>query len=671
MPGGAEVLEFSGWKRLDEWTGGSIIVWSPDGTLQFGKSSNNVFDFDGELHTVDTRFVKLAFTESHKIPYFTKRGNFHVTDAARAQCINRLNVPVSGSFKPVMSLFSSIETRLMVMTQADGHVCEVTRNGRLVRFHFKKQRKIERCEFLLKTAEISYKKDVYDGVTNIFIPWKDAPVCMRTAKQFCGRLMEHDPEVFIDEIKRWDGYVDKRNNADGFEYSTTNKDNADWVAVMAHLSGNAASIKVIDRSDKGWSKAYRVYVRKQTRATVRGKDFYKESYTGKVYCPTTPTGFFMVRYKGRIHITGNSGRLIQPQNFPRGAFSDIDNCLEATAAGGLDLVQYLWGEPMTAASTCLRGILRAKPGHTLVSADFASIEARVTAWVAGEEHVLESFRSGLDLYKVAAAGIFGCEYADVTKQQRQLGKVASLALGFAGGIGAFASMARNYAVNLEALPDLVFKSGTEEDLEVSRSLAKTYLAAHKNAGMSEDAATACDLIKRLWRAAHPNITRLWKALENCAAQAVRNPGEVASYRCLAFRVQGNFLQMRLPSGRKLHYYSPAFMTVTTPWGAEKEMVTAEAVDSLSKKWRRRPYPGGLYCENGIQAISRDLMALAMLRVEAAGYPVVLSVHDELVSEVPEGFGSLEEYERLMAMTPAWAAGLPVSAEGWVGSRYRK
>ena len=365
-----------------------------------------------------------------------------------------------------------------------------------------------------------------------------------------------------------------------------------------------------------------------------------------------------------------SGRTIQPQNFPRGAFSDLDACLEATMAGGLEFAQVLWGDPMTAASTCLRGILRAAPGKELVCADFSSIEARVTAWVAGEEHVLEAFRSGQDLYKVAAAGIFGCDYADVSKTQRQVGKCAVLALGYQGGIGAFVAMAKNYGIDLESLPDVVFPSAMPDDIEASRGIAKAYLAEHKGA-MSEDAATACDLIKRLWRAAHPNITRLWKALENAALAAVRSPGEVVVYRDVAFRTQGRFLQMRLPSGRKLHYHAPAVLTVTTRWGEDKEMVTAESVNSMTKKWERRPYYGGILTENLVQAISRDLMALAMLRVEAAGYPVVLSVHDELVSEVPEGFGTLEEYERLMSMTPAWAAGLPVSAEGWRGVRYRK
>lgn len=687
-----------------------------------------------------------------------------------------------------------------------------------------------------------------------------------------------------------------------------------------------------------------------------------------------------------------SGRAIQPQNFPRGLFSDVDTCLDAVDVGGFSLVEMLWGSPMNAAATCLRGILCAAPGKDLVCADFSSIEARVTAFCAGEEHVLEAFRDGKDLYKVAAAGIFGADYAEVTKTQRQVGKVAVLALGYQGGIGAFAAMAKGYGTNLEALPDFVFPSGTPEELEASRKIAKAYLAENPKA-MSEDAATACDLIKRLWRAAHPNIVRLWYGLESAAKEALENRGETSSYRGIAFRTNDRFLQMRLPSGRKLHYHAPALLTMTTRWKEEKKMVTAESVNSLSKVWERRPYYGGIFTENClagdtqvitsagvkrmtevrpgdfvwdglewvqtegcicngvqevgtwlgirstpehlilvgkswvpamgatapvlqeallsarglgvssyrrpregttqslcadatagrrtssrtepciggdqllvenaglrpavrsapldggtrilsptkrpgscgcigtpelspaattkttaptqimgaeesasamngatienpfsdtpllcpdgttraltwtesitgegigqeilgscpekstpetketmslssmrersslsrsstrgsrpcgratpplfgisttvdpqsgswtttgkreavydllncgprnrftiltdsgpvivhncVQAASRDLMALAMLRVEAAGYPVVLSVHDELVSEIPEGFGSLEEYERLMAMTPAWASGCPVSAEGWRGRRYRK
>ena len=366
-----------------------------------------------------------------------------------------------------------------------------------------------------------------------------------------------------------------------------------------------------------------------------------------------------------------TGRLIQPQNFPRGMFTDIEECLDLFDLGGLDLVETYYGPPLAAAATCLRGILRAAPGNDFLCADYASIEARVLAFLAGEEHVLAAFRAGKDLYKVAAMSIFGVEYEAVTKKQRQVGKVAVLALGYQGGIGAFASMAGNYAVDLESLPAFVFGSGTDEDLERSRKIAKAYLSRNSGA-MSEDAATACDLIKRLWRAAHPKITTFWRGLEGAAHQAVENPGQVTAFRGIYFRSDpDDFLRLRLPSGRKLHFRGPAIKEKTASWGGEKEVVVAMGVNSTSKKWVELPYYGGLWTENVVQAFSRDLMAAGMLRLENAGYPMILSIHDELLAEVKKGQGDLEEFCRLMSQCPTWAEGCPVEAEGWRGERYRK
>lgn len=129
--------------------------------------------------------------------------------------------------------------------------------------------------------------------------------------------------------------------------------------------------------------------------------------------------------------------------------------------------------------------------------------------------------------------------------------------------------------------------------------------------------------------------------------------------------------LRLPSGRLLFYYDPRVDPCRASWGAMKECVTYMTVDSMTKKWVRTNTYGGKLAENVTQAICRDLMAEAMIRVEAAGYPVVMTVHDELVCEVPEGFGSVEEFCAIMSEVPAWASGFPIRAEGWRGKRYRK
>lgn len=173
-----------------------------------------------------------------------------------------------------------------------------------------------------------------------------------------------------------------------------------------------------------------------------------------------------------------------------------------------------------------------------------------------------------------------------------------------------------------------------------------------------------------WRAARAKTVAFWRGLEAAAFQCVEKNIETY-FLPIRFRMRGKFLQMILPNGRPLWYYAPRISVVTTPWGEEKRAVTAMTVDSLTKQWKRRPYHGGLWAENATQAVCRDLLALGLLRCEAAGYRVIGHVHDEILAEVPEGFGSVEEMEAIMSEVPKWAEGMPISAEGYRAKRYRK
>lgn len=369
-----------------------------------------------------------------------------------------------------------------------------------------------------------------------------------------------------------------------------------------------------------------------------------------------------------------SGSGVQPQNLSRGSISDPETALDALHVGGFALMDLVWGRPMDVAASCIRSVLTAAPGKELVCADFSSIEARVNAWVAGETKVLEAFRSGKDLYKVSAGGIFNTTYDKVDKQQRQVGKVSTLSLGYSGGIGAFASMAKNYGIDLETLPAFVLQGfGDEDTLRMSRRTAGMFLKKNPGA-MSADAATACDIIKTLWRRANTRIVDLWARLEEAAISAVANPGGVYTYAGIQYGVVGGFLKCRLPSGRFLHYYEPEIVTKKTDWGNDKSFIAYWSINQKTRQWeksRTNGLYGGLLCENICQAISRDFTAEAIVRLERAGYPVVLHVHDEVVSEVDAGFGSLTEFEQIVAASPTWAAGCPISAEGWRNSRYRK
>lgn len=378
----------------------------------------------------------------------------------------------------------------------------------------------------------------------------------------------------------------------------------------------------------------------------------------------------------------------------------------------LDRIELLYDSAPTVVSNCVRGLLIAKPGHVFNAADFSNIEGRVDAWLGREDWKLDAFRAndagtGPDLYLVAAAGIYGTTI-EGAKPFRPVGKVSELALGFGGGIGALAKMAKGYRVDMApALPRLIEAAGPER-VEKAEEAYESYRKRVPNP-CGHDFGVASDLTKQLWRDRHPGVVDSWGQYERAAIEAVENPGKITmAVGRVKFRKAGSFLFCQLPSGRCLSYAYPRIVKREVPWteqvwirgategevfflygkifetrqGAngpeylvekpvEKKSLGYKGITSLTNKWEDQTTYGGKLCENIVQATARDLLAAAMLRVEAANYPIVLHVHDELVSEIRMDFGSLEEYEALMSEIPDWAKGLPVAAKGWRGRRYRK
>lgn len=331
-----------------------------------------------------------------------------------------------------------------------------------------------------------------------------------------------------------------------------------------------------------------------------------------------------------------SGRLIQTQNMPRGDLKqkEVEHAVSLIVAGEVRLLDMLYGHPMAVISSCLRALLQAAPGMELMVVDFASIEARVVAWLAGEQKVLNVFRGDGLIYELAASGIYNVPMSQVTKQQRLIGKVATLALGFGGGKVAFQKMAKNYGVDLHA-------EKAEE-------------------------------IKTAWRKDNPNIVRLWADLEAAAINAVEKPGKKFVAGKVIFMKSGSFLWCRLPSGRALCYPYPVIKLKETPWGEKKPALHYKGVDSMNGyKWLELDSYGGKFSENVTQAVARDILAEAVVRVHNAGFKVVMHVHDEIVVEVPEGTGDLPSFEKMVTEAPRWAGGLPIGGEGWIGKRYRK
>jgi DNA polymerase bacteriophage-type len=414
-----------------------------------------------------------------------------------------------------------------------------------------------------------------------------------------------------------------------------------------------------------------------------------------------------------------AGRRVQPQNMPRTPedfeVSSAETVMSLLAGGHRDAVAALFGSTMDAVSWSLRSLICASPGNRLLCADYSNIEGRGLAWLAGENWKLQAFRdydagNGADLYKLAYSKSFGVPVDRVTKDDRQIGKVQELALGYQGGHGAFLSMAKNYRIDLDkiaravqaAVPPGVWSDTLEAYWSGARETAEEILAAARletqlaiERGEDVDAALSVDELAAViarkhryglepavwaavriivdgWRVAHPATVARWRALETAAIDAVRHPGKVTQAGKIKYLKTGDYLICRLPSGRPIFY--PYARTVEQEGrnGRPYFKLIYEGTDSRTRKWRTQKAYGGLLCENVTQATARCILSDAIHRLEAANYPVAMHVHDEIVSELPHGRGSLSEFVGLMSELEPWAAGFPVIAAGeWEGLRYRK
>jgi DNA polymerase bacteriophage-type len=348
-----------------------------------------------------------------------------------------------------------------------------------------------------------------------------------------------------------------------------------------------------------------------------------------------------------------AGARVQPHNMPRCTFLSpgaIPGVIKQFPLGA-DAVELYGGPVMEAVASCLRAMIIAKPGHDLIGGDYSNIEGRVCAWLAGEKWKLQAFRdydagTGPDLYKLTYARTFGLKHEKVTDKERQRGKVMELSLGYGGGLGAFSSMALNYG--LTVIP------GDKDDLDKGI--------------ISEE--TVRELVKA-WRDAHPAIVQMWAELQQNAKLAIKNPGK--AYSCLnakiTYRKSGPYLWCILPNGRTLTYVRPRLERATGENAWKGIQIVYEGIDSFTKKWSTQYAYGGMLCENITQAVARDCLADGLFNVEEAGYPVVLHVHDDIVAEVPEGFGSPEEFAGLMVKIGYWAQGLPLTVKAWRNKRY--
>ena len=315
-----------------------------------------------------------------------------------------------------------------------------------------------------------------------------------------------------------------------------------------------------------------------------------------------------------------SGKLVQPQNFPRPQKKqdELDEII-AKLKADQDVSEH--GAGTVLASDLLRSMLVAEDGHRLMFADYSAIEARVLAWVAGQNDLVETFRKGGDVYKEMASAIYNVDVENVTDGQRQVGKMAILGCGYGMGGKRFAEQCASMGIKVD-----------------------------------EDEAKR---IVSVYREKNNRIAQYWRDVEQDFVEMVKEAGRVGT------------VGLPLPSGRSLTYHNPRIIQRETPWGAMRDTAQVDTLNSVTRQWVSQIIWGGLLTENVVQATARDLMATAMMALEVKGYNVILSVHDEIISEVPDNFGSLDEMIDIMTQVPAWAKGCPINAEGKEGKRYRK
>lgn len=318
-----------------------------------------------------------------------------------------------------------------------------------------------------------------------------------------------------------------------------------------------------------------------------------------------------------------AGSGIQLQNLPRANVKNWDVAREALD-GGVDLVELAYGPPLDLISRMLRGAICAPEGKRLVYADLSQVEARGVAWLAGADELVERFASGSDVYCDMASEIFGRGIMKKDEEERWLGKGVILGCGYGMGWKRFRDTC---ALQGRVIPD-----------ELAERAVRSY------------------------RTTYDRIPALWRTIEARAKEALRRPDQVVeldSTGRIKFRYRNKWLMMRLPSGRCIYYREPAIERDEDG----DEQLTYLGVNSFTKKWGRQRTHGPRLTENAVQGLCRDIIAEALLRVGTRGYKPILTVHDEIICEAPEGHGSKAEIEALVSQAPAWAEGFPIAAEG--------
>ena len=368
-----------------------------------------------------------------------------------------------------------------------------------------------------------------------------------------------------------------------------------------------------------------------------------------------------------------------------------------------DRIELTYGPVTPILSKAIRSQFISERGKTFYGGDFSNIEGRLNAWFAGEQWKLDAFRDadsggGYDLYNIAYAKSFGGSPESLGETERQIGKTQELAFGYQGSVGAW--------LRFDPRPDLVTRISKDSfgGTDAWRKASEQFDRSRSHLGLTPDQWIAIKVNVNSWREANSRIVQSWWDLQDAALQAVDCPGHLVNVldNKVGYMVSDGFLWCRLPSGKLLAYAKPGIIEMREEYvidengepipveelttlelhdkleagakikqGRTRMQVTFEGTNQKTRTWGRQYLYGGLQTNNIVQGTARELLRFAMHNIEDAGYPIVLHVHDETLSEVDEGFGNVKEYAALMSIVPPWLEGLPLTAKAWTDKRYVK
>ena len=412
-----------------------------------------------------------------------------------------------------------------------------------------------------------------------------------------------------------------------------------------NLNSNQQMLKWIEEQEgyavSGLDKDTRDALLKNPKTTPQVRQFleYKEvigKISTKKYGAMKETACSDHRARGmfKMYGAGRTGRWtgwgIQLQNLPQNHIEDLDIARQFVKKENILALKLFFENPVDVLSQLIRTAFVAEEGSRFIVADFSAIEARVLAWLANEKWRMDVFANGGDIYCASATAMFKVpvEKHGVNKELRAKGKVAELACGYGGGVGALKAM------------------GADK--------------------MGLDNADIQDIIIK-WHKSNPKICNFWRIMESCAKYAVRNKKIKHCRKGISFEYRDQYLFVHLPSGRTISYFKPKLVKDSNG----KEVLTYEGPTQSNNGWGVQSTWGGKIVENIVQAIARDCLATAMLNLNYFGYKIVMHVHDEVILEVPEGKGSLEQVLRIMSHSSKWAPDLKLNAEGYETAYYRK